>query len=166
MTPRPRYVVLVLAMVLFSVVASACIGGSPSTTPTENYSTETSVSKVSTFSTSTHNVPADAIKVYVVKVIDGDTIDVAFPNGTVDRVRFLGVDTPETSASRNKANEYDHITDLKCLASWGVAAKFFVRDYIQDKVVYIEFDPIAGRRGYYGRLLAYIYLKNGTDFTG
>jgi micrococcal nuclease len=165
MTPRARYALLMTAMVLFSVIASGCIGGSPSTTSTESYSSNTLSSTVSTPATPAANVPADAIKVYVVKVIDGDTIDVAFSNGTVERVRFLGVDTPETSASRNKADEYDHITDLECLASWGVAAKFFVRDSIQDRVVYIEFDPIAGKRGYYGRLLAYVYLKNGIDFT-
>ncbi|WP_232461980.1 lamin tail domain-containing protein [Thermococcus siculi] len=153
-----------VAMVLFSVIASGCIGGSP-VTSTESYPSDTFSSTIPTPATHAANVPADAIKVYVVKVIDGDTIDVAFSNGTVERVRFLGVDTPETSASRNKADEYDHITDLECLASWGVAAKFFVRDSIQDRVVYIEFDPIAGKRGYYGRLLAYVYLKNGTDFT-
>jgi len=104
-------------------------------------------------------------KVKVIRIIDGDTIEVMFLNGSIERVRMLGIDTPETTASRNKPNEYDSITDLECLASWGVKAKFFTRDYLLNKVIYIRFDPEAGRRGYYGRLLAYIYLENGTDFT-
>ena len=54
----------------------------------------------------------------ITKVIDGDTMDVRFKDGTSDRVRLLGVDTPETNAP-NKANEYGDIADLKCLTRWG-----------------------------------------------
>jgi endonuclease YncB( thermonuclease family) len=32
----------------------------------------------------------------VIEVIDGDTIVVAFANGSTDTIRLLGVDTPET----------------------------------------------------------------------
>ncbi len=103
-------------------------------------------------------------KVYVVDVIDGDTIDVRLPNGTVERVRMLGVDTPETSASENKPYEYDGITDLECLAYWGEQAKQFAESNLLNKYVYIEFDETAGFRGYYGRLLAYVYVDS-TDFT-
>src|SRR5688572_5920001 len=31
----------------------------------------------------------------VVRVVDGDTIDVQLANGQVERVRYIGVDTPE-----------------------------------------------------------------------
>ena len=34
--------------------------------------------------------------VTVTRVIDGDTIEARFPNGEVDTIRLLGVDTPET----------------------------------------------------------------------
>lgn len=104
-------------------------------------------------------------KVYVVDVIDGDTIDVKLPNGTVERVRMLGVDTPETAASENEPYEYDAITNLNCLAYWGLQAKQFTESNLLNRYVYIEFDELAGFRGYYGRLLAYVYLENGTDFT-
>ena len=56
--------------------------------------------------------------VKITKVIDGDTMDVRFKDGSTDRVRLLGVDTPETNA-KNKPNEYEDITDLKCLTRWG-----------------------------------------------
>jgi len=105
------------------------------------------------------------VLVHVTKVFDGDTALVRFPNGTEEKVRFLGVDTPETEEERNRPNEYDHITDLRCLTIWGLKAEQFTKDAIEHKNVYLVFDPISPRRGYYGRLLAYIYLTNGTDFT-
>jgi micrococcal nuclease len=67
--------------------------------------------------------------------------------------------------NRNKPDEYDHITDMECLTRWGLKAEDFTRRELQGKYVYLVFDPISPRRGYYGRLLAYIYLTNGTDFT-
>ncbi|MBE8539460.1 lamin tail domain-containing protein [Geoglobus acetivorans] len=104
-------------------------------------------------------------KVLVVDVIDGDTIDVKLPDGTVERVRMLGVDTPETTASKNKAGEYGDITDLECLAQWGQNAKQFTQK-LYGKYVWIEFDSLAGMRGYYGRLLTYVYYPDeNTDFT-
>jgi len=105
------------------------------------------------------------VLVYVTHVVDGDTAWVRFPNGTEEKVRFLGVDTPETEEDRNRPNEYDHITDLRCLTIWGLKAEQFTRDSIEHRQVYLVFDPISPRRGYFGRLLAYVYLINGTDFT-
>lgn len=103
-------------------------------------------------------------RVEVVDVVDGDTIDIILPNGSVETVRMLGVDTPETSASKNKENEYDAITNLDCLVKWGGKAKEYVAS-TGDKHVYIEFDSTVGMRGYYGRLLAYVYFENETDLT-
>ena len=99
----------------------------------------------------------------VVRVIDGDTIDVLI-NGNTYRIRLLGVDCPETTAERNKPYEYDAITDLNYLAEWGLKTKEFARNVLDHETVYIEFDELAGLKGYYGRYLAYVYLPNGTDF--
>ncbi len=99
----------------------------------------------------------------VVQVIDGDTIDVQI-NGSVYRIRLLGVDCPETTAEKNKPYEYDSITDLEYLAEWGLKAKEFAQKILDHRTVYIEFDGLAGLKGYYGRYLAYVYLENGTDF--
>ena len=99
----------------------------------------------------------------VVRVIDGDTIDVQI-NGNVYRIRLLGVDCPETTAEKNRPYEYDSITDLNYLAEWGLKAKEFAEKILDHGTVYIEFDRLAGLKGYYGRYLAYVYLENGTDF--
>jgi endonuclease YncB( thermonuclease family) len=47
-------------------------------------------------------IPADAVQVELIEVIDGDTIDVDFdlgPGVDRDRVRMIGIDTPETNYS-------------------------------------------------------------------
>ena len=41
----------------------------------------------------------------VVYVVDGDTIDVLFQDGTKERIRILGIDCPETDADRNRKGE-------------------------------------------------------------
>ena len=102
--------------------------------------------------------------VTVTDVMDGDTFDCILPNGTEERVRILGIDTPETTASGNNEYEYGDITDLDCLATWGLTAKSFAQLKLDDKEVYIEFDSTSGFKGYYGRWLAYVYFINGTDY--
>ena len=99
----------------------------------------------------------------VVEVIDGDTIDVMINDNTY-RIRLLGIDCPEISPEENKPYEYDDITNLEYLAEWGLKAKEFTEKVLDHGTVYIEFDELAGLKGYYGRYLAYVYLPNGTDF--
>ena len=103
-----------------------------------------------------------SLVVKITKVIDGDTMDVRFEDGTTDRVRLLGVDTPETNA-KNKPNEYGNITDLKCLTRWGNKSDDYAKKILDGREVLLVFDEEAGERGYYGRLLAYIEI-DGYDF--
>ena len=102
--------------------------------------------------------------VTITYVVDGDTFDAIFPDGNEERIRLLGVDTPETTASGNEVYEYGEITDLYCLASYGIEAKDFAETYLEGETVYIQFDSIAGFTGYYGRWLAYVFLLDETDF--
>jgi len=102
-------------------------------------------------------------RVKVIKVIDGDTIYVSFPDGKIEKLRLLGIDTPEKIAKANRPNEYDNITDLEYLAIWGKRATKFVESKLNNTFVYIEFDELAGFKDKYGRLLAYVYV-DGTDF--
>lgn len=99
----------------------------------------------------------------VLKIVDGDTIDVVIDRN-IYRIRLLGVDCPETTVEHNKPYEYDSITNLTYLTEWGLKAKEFAEAVLDHKIVYVEFDELAGLKGYYGRYLAYIYLENGSDF--
>lgn len=103
-------------------------------------------------------------EVTITNIVDGDTFDAIFPDGNEERIRLLGVDTPETTVRGNEEYEYGDITDLNCLASYGLEAKDFAETWLEGETVYIQFDSLAGFTGYYGRWLAYVFLIDGTDF--
>ena len=104
--------------------------------------------------------------VEVTRVIDGDTMEVRFPNGEVDTIRLLGVDTPETYGQNDPA-EFDGIPDTTAghdhLANWGDRATAVATDELDGQEVRIAVDPEADRRGSFGRLLVYVSY-DGSDF--
>lgn len=101
----------------------------------------------------------------VIDVVDGDTLEVRFPDGSTDRVRLLGVDTPEVHVE-NEPAEFEGVPDTEaganCLRDAGHNASAFVLERALDASVTLVFDPVADRRGSYGRLLAYVRL-DGQD---
>jgi micrococcal nuclease len=82
--------------------------------------------------------------------VDGDTIAVNM-NGSVETVRFIGVDTPET----HKPN-----TPVQCYGPDAAAhTKAMISKFGK---VRLQADPLDTNRDVYGRLLRYIYLPDGT----
>jgi micrococcal nuclease len=107
-----------------------------------------------------------AQKAVVTRVIDGDTVEVRFTNGEVDTIRLIGVDTPETSLSNQDLSEYgipDTPSGSDWLLMWGENAESFANDALAGTTVLVVSDPKSDTRGYYGRLLAYIY-SDGKNF--
>ena len=101
--------------------------------------------------------PAEARTATVVHVVDGDTLDVEFANGTEERVRLLGVDSPETHTEVSP-DEFEDVPDTEagrsCLDEWGDRASAFAEQRLAGKTVTVT---VGGdRRGSYGRLLAYV----------
>jgi micrococcal nuclease len=88
-----------------------------------------------------------AVTAYVVRVVDGDTIEARIGD-RVEDVRYIGVDTPETV----KPN-----TPVQC---FGPRASAFNHRLVEHRPVRLVFG--AERRDIYGRLLAYVHL--GTRF--
>ena len=90
----------------------------------------------------------------VVKVVDGDTLDINVPDGKykTTRIRLIGVDTPETKKSNSPVMYY------------GPEASEFTRSYTLNKQVIVLLDTVTKTRDRYGRLLAYIRLPDGTIF--
>ena len=80
----------------------------------------------------------------VSRVIDGDTF--VLENG--ERVRLIGVDTPET------------VHPSKPVGYFGKEASAFTKNIIEGKRVRLEYD--VQKQDRYGRLLAYVYLPDGT----
>lgn len=84
----------------------------------------------------------------VTSFADGDTIQVDM-NGTLETVRFIGVDTPETQDPR---------APVQC---FGRAASEFTKNFIGTNDVRLEADPTNTNRDRYNRLLRYVYLPDG-----
>lgn len=90
------------------------------------------------------SVLATAGEYRVSRVIDGDTV--ILENG--ERVRLIGVDTTEKSHP------------LKLVEYFSNESTQFTKQLLEGKEVRLEYDK--EKRGKYGRLLAYIYLMDGT----
>lgn len=82
--------------------------------------------------------------------VDGDTIAINM-DGAVEKVRFIGVDTPET----HKPN-----TPVQC---YGPAAASYTASIIGHQRVRLVADSLSTDRDRYGRLLRYVYLPDGTN---
>lgn len=84
----------------------------------------------------------------VIRVVDGDTAIVSIDGEDV-RVRFIGVDTPESVNPDESKNTPE-----------GKEASDFTKELLTGKTVYLEYD--AQITDDYGRTLAYVYLDDGT----
>ena len=98
----------------------------------------------------------------VTEFADGDTISVDM-NGKTERIRFIGVDTPET---------HDPRKPVEC---FGQVASSYTKQLIGDDPVRLEADSLSTNRDRYDRLLRYVYtsdnklvqaeiIKNGYGF--
>jgi micrococcal nuclease len=89
----------------------------------------------------------------VVKVVDGDTIDIRDDVRGRLRVRLLGIDTPET-----KMPGYS----VDC---WRPEATPFAESTMVGQRVALQPDPTQDRTGRYGRTLAYLVKADGWDYS-
>ena len=99
----------------------------------------------------------DYSNILVKRVVDGDTL--LLENG--ERVRLIGIDTPEmhdsSKLTRDARSSKQNIAAIK---EMGQRSYQFTRNLVEGKIVSLEFD--VERQDKYKRLLAYVYLKDGT----
>jgi micrococcal nuclease len=88
--------------------------------------------------------PNGEISVTVKRVVDGDT----FETTTGEKVRLIGVDTPETVKPNHPVEPY------------GKEASQFTKQLLEGKTLTLRFDVEPYDK--YHRLLAYAYLPDGT----
>jgi endonuclease YncB( thermonuclease family) len=81
----------------------------------------------------------------VVRVVDGDTVDVRLQSGKRERVRLIGIDATERGA---------------CFSA---QASSRARALALDSEVVLRGDATQDTRDRYGRLLAYVWLPGGRD---
>jgi micrococcal nuclease len=100
-------------------------------------------------------VAADPIETtaVVLKVVDGDTIDIRDDIRGRLRIRVLGIDTPET-----KKPGYT-------VGCWGPQATQFAQDTLLGQRVAFLADPTQDRTDRYGRTLAYLVKGDGWNYS-
>ena len=98
------------------------------------------------------------------KVVDGDTIDVAIDLGfdvcTSQRVRLLGMDTPESRTSDKEEKPFGLLSKKK-LKEWCLKAVASEKDDIEMEIRCLEADS----RGKFGRVLAEVWVREDETWT-
>ena len=138
---RPGHVLLLLVLAL--VVVAGCEGdveGGGAKAPAGLATTKAERA-------SWPDPPKDAVPVRVQRVTDGDTF-VATVKGRRERIRIIGVDTPESVDPRRPDEPF------------GEEASNFAKHHLDGATVRLAGD--AEPRDRYGRMLAYVWLKDGT----
>jgi micrococcal nuclease len=99
-----------------------------------------------------HAEPA-ATTATVLRVVDGDTVDIVDEVRGRLRIRLLGIDTPET-----KKPGYS-------VGCWGPEASQFAISTLQGERVAFVTDASQGMYDRYGRTLAYLRKADGWDYS-
>ncbi len=93
----------------------------------------------------------DRVKCELLRVVDGDTLVVMYDSQET-KVRLIGIDAPESvnpDASKNN--------------TFGEMASNYTKEILSDiQNIYLEFD--IEKRDDYGRLLAYAYITESSNF--
>lgn len=98
------------------------------------------------------NTPKIEIQSWMVKVysvLDGDTFRFRKEDGTLQSVRLLWVDAPESTTTRYRTTE-----------CFGQESKKYLTELIKNQNVRLEYDETQQQVDSYGRLIAYAYLGN------
>jgi micrococcal nuclease len=97
--------------------------------------------------------PEDGTIVDVVRVVDGDTVEVSDAGRRI-MVRIIGIDTPET------------VHPSRPVEAGGPEASARARELLDGKRVVLDYDrdPRRDQFGTYGRLLSYVELEDGRDY--
>ena len=93
-------------------------------------------------------VSADRIELTDIECIDGDTIK-ANINGSIETIRFLSIDTPETKYSTKDKDE-----------PYAKEASEYTCDSVSNGKVEIEYDEKSDKTDKYGRYLGWIFVND------
>jgi len=140
-----KLLTLLLTLSLITVIA-ACNGEVPDDEP-DNYELNTDLTDALTLEASDYEgktLNNDGIEeVQLERCVDGDTTHFTNQNNQFFSVRYLGIDTPESTGQ---------------LDPWGPAASDFVCDKLSNaETIVVELDDYAGRYDNNGRTLGYVW---------
>jgi endonuclease YncB( thermonuclease family) len=89
--------------------------------------------------------PEDGERAFVIDVTDGDTIKVERENGVIERLRYIGIDTPET------------VHPDEPIEPWGPEASAANAELVDGRWVILERD--ISDRDRFDRLLRYVWIE-------
>lgn len=161
---RRKQLILIISIVFFIIniyfsesnQSQFNITASPTASSTDQLVIDSTSSQLDQPETSTlaihTSTSSSSITFYTVsKVIDGDTLELQLGD-KIEKVRLIGVNTPETVDPRRK---------VEC---FGREASDYAKKILTGQKVSLEFDPSQDQRDKYSRLLAYLYLEDGSLF--
>ena len=93
------------------------------------------------------------VPVRLVSVYDGDTVLVKMPDGSEETVRLLMIDAPESK----------HPDETKNTEEGRRSAEFLKGLLKKNQKLYLEYEDETNNRDSYGRLLAFVWLKDSTS---
>lgn len=102
--------------------------------------------------TASQTAPVASSPATVVKVVDGDTVDLSDATRGRIRLRLSGIDAPE-SVKRGYT-----------VACWGKQASDYAKSLLTGQQVTLLTDPDSDTHDRYGRTLGAILLPNGDNF--
>ncbi len=138
-SPRRRAGTIAGVLGLF---IAGCLAGVYSARPTATHDSPATTAKAAT----PHAGASERVEVELKDVVDGDTISVVL-DGRVQKVRYLGIDTPESFASTSSGIEY---LGKEAAARNGALVK--------GRSITLEYD--GSRVDRYGRVLAYVWADD------
>lgn len=104
---------------------------------------------------------AQTFTVVVLRVIDGDTIKINI-QGKPESVRLIGIDTPESKANAKAMRDSNRSgQDVAAMISQGKEAAAYTRSRVK-KGDTVRLETDMQQRDKYRRLLAYVWLSDGT----
>lgn len=138
---------LIPLLLILTLLFTACTSV-PSEDAVDEPVDEVTVSDIESEGTGDTESPESSIfpQYNVIRVVDGDTIVIDF-DSTDEKVRLIGVDTPESVHPDKTKN-----------SAFGEEVSRYSKSQLAGKSVGIEFD--VQERDQYGRLLAYVYIGN------
>ena len=146
----------ICTLFLFIILITGCSQSTPSTTNFEDFiyaepvkqeitNTETN----QTFTFKTDHFPHECDWRDLGRIVDGDTLWVNNPG---EKVRFIGIDTPEIKHPR------------KPFDPKGLVASDYLKKLLKDEeTICLIKDDIGDKRDRYDRLLAYLFRADGLD---
>lgn len=107
--------------------------------------------------------PSNLLRGFVTRVVDGDTIDVSLAGTGRERVRLIGIDTPEVYESEKLDRDIQRTGKAREeIQRLGRIASEFTHKHLDGKDVGLELEVQTQDR--YARLLAYLWLPDGALF--